>query len=67
MAQSLAQELLAGIPDSEKNSELRKLNQYNKPLHDLVIGIMTQIRRDTKSRADGQAMAQRQQGGGQAA
>ncbi len=40
VAQSLAQELLSGLPESVKNSELRKLKQYNNALHDLVIGIL---------------------------
>jgi len=63
VAESLAQELL-GMPESAKDSELRKLKQYNEVLHALVRSRMEQIRRNTRSQAGNQAMAAMQGGGG---
>jgi len=62
-ADTIAQGLL-GRPEGEKDIELRKLKQGNQVLHSLVTARMDQIRRDTKSQAGNQAMAQMQQGGG---
>jgi hypothetical protein len=62
VANSMAQQLI-GMPDGVKDSQLRKLLQGNKVLHDLVTGRLNQIRRDTKSQAGNAAMAQLQQGG----
>lgn len=61
-AQQMAQELL-GLPESQKDSELRKLSQANPVLHSLVRGEMDRIRRQTRSQAGNAAMAQMQQGG----
>jgi hypothetical protein len=61
-ADGIAQGLL-GQPESVKNSELRKLKQANQGLHMMVTSRITQIRRDTKSRAGNQAMGQWQQSG----
>jgi len=63
VADQLANELL-GLPEGQKDSELRKLKQSNEVLHSLVRGRMDQIRRDTKSQAGNAAMGQMQQGGG---
>ena len=62
-AQQIAQELL-GMPEGQKDSELRKLKQANPVLHSLVRSNLDQIRRDTKSQAGNAAMGQMQQGGG---
>jgi hypothetical protein len=66
VADSMAQQLL-GMPESQKDSELRKLKTANQTLHSLVKARLEQIRRDTKSQAGNAAMAQLQQGGGQPA
>lgn len=66
VADSLAQELM-GLPESVKNSELRKLKQYNQALHSMVKARMDEIRSQTKSQAGNAAMGQMQQqaaGGG---
>ena len=60
VADSLAQELM-GLPESVKNSELRKLKQYNQALHSMVKARMDEIRNQTKSQAGNQAMGQMQQ------
>ena len=62
-AQQMAQELL-GLPEGQKDSELRKLSQANPVLHSLVKGEMDRIRQQTRSQAGNAAMAQMQQGGG---
>jgi len=62
VAESLAQELL-GLPESAKDSELRKLKQHNEVLHALVRSRMEQIRRNTRAQAGHQAMAAMQGGG----
>ncbi len=64
VATQLAQELL-GLPEGQKDSELRKLKQSNSFLHQLVRGEIDRIRQETKSQAGNAAMAQMQQGGGQ--
>jgi hypothetical protein len=64
IADSLAQGLL-GLPESVKNSELRKLKQYNQPLHSMVKERMDQIREQTRSAAGNSAVGAMQQGGGQ--
>jgi hypothetical protein len=63
VADSLAQELL-GLPESVKDSELRKLKSYNEALHSMVKARMDQIRRDTKKQVGNAAAMQGQQGGG---
>jgi hypothetical protein len=66
VADSLAQELL-GLPESIKDSELRKLKQYNQALHSMVKAQMDAKRQATKSQAGNAAMGQMQQqaqGGG---
>lgn len=63
VADSLAQELM-GLPESVKDSELRKLKQQNEVLHSLVKARMEQIRRDAKSSAGNAAVGAMQQGGG---
>ncbi len=63
VADSLAQELL-GLPESVKNSELRKLKQYNQALHSMVKSRMDQIRQDTKNAAGNAALGQQQQAAG---
>lgn len=60
VADSLAQQLLSGTPESIKDSELRKLKQAKPALHAMVRARMDQIRDDT-NRAAG-AAAQQQQG-----
>lgn len=55
IAMSLAQELLSGqVPETIKDSELRKLKQYNQPLHSMVGTAMEELRR--QARAQGGAM-----------
>jgi hypothetical protein len=66
VADSLAQELL-GLPESVKNSELRKLKQYNQALHSMVKARMEAQREQTKAQAGNAAVGQMQQqaqGGG---
>ncbi len=65
VADSLAQQLL-GLPESIKDSELRKLKQYNQALHAMVKARMDSIRQETRNAAGNAAMGQAQQGGGQA-
>jgi hypothetical protein len=62
-AEQLAQELL-GIPESIKDSELRKLKQNNATLHSITRTKLDEARQ--KMRAQGGAMLQQQlqQGGG---
>jgi len=57
-AEQLATELL-GQPEGMKDSELRKLKQYNEVLHSLVRAKMDQQRNDMKTQ--GGAMLQQQQ------
>jgi len=69
VADSLAQELM-GLPQSVKNSELRKLKQYNQALHSMVKARIDQQREDTRNQAGNAAVGQMQQqaagqGGGQ--
>lgn len=59
VADSIAQELL-GLPESAKNSELRKLKTYNQALHSLVKSRMDEQRNATRSQAGNAAMAQMQ-------
>jgi len=63
VADSLANDLL-GLPESVKDSELRKLKQYNEALHSMVKARMQQKRSDAKSSAGNAAVGQMQQGGG---
>jgi len=65
-ADQLANELL-GLPEGIKDSELRRLKQYNEPLHSLVKEKMNAMRQ--QMRTQGGAMLQQQQfgGGGMAA
>ena len=63
VAQQLAQELL-GLPETTKDSQLRKLKQFNEVLHSLVRSNMDKTRQQVKTQAGGQAM-QQMQGGGQ--
>lgn len=64
LAQQLASELL-GKPESVKDSELRKLKQYNETLHSLVRSNMDKQRQQVKTQAGGAALQQMQmQGGG---
>jgi len=65
-AQNIAQELL-GMPEGQKDSELRKLKVANPVLHSLVRSNLDQIRRDTKSQAGNQALGAMQGGGQQTA
>jgi hypothetical protein len=64
VADALAQELL-GLPESVKDSELRKLKSYNEALHSMVKARMDQIRRDTKKQVGNAAAMQGGQGGQQ--
>jgi len=61
-AESIAQQLL-GLPESQKDSELRALKQKNEVLHALVTNRLTQIRGQARSQGGQQLMAQ-QFGGG---
>lgn len=61
-ADQLAQELL-GLPEGVKDSELRKLKQYNEVLHSLVRAKMDAIRQQARTQG-GAAMMQQQFGGG---
>ena len=66
-AQNIANELL-GMPEGQKDSELRKLKTANPVLHSLVRSNLDQTRRDVKSQAGNQALGAMQgQGQGQAA
>jgi hypothetical protein len=49
-AETLANELL-GLPEGQKDSELRKLKQENEVLHSLVRSKMDQIRQETRMQA----------------
>lgn len=60
-AEQLANELL-GLPESVKDSELRKLKQFNPTLHSIVRAKMDDMRQ--KFRTQGGAMLQQQQFGG---
>ena len=61
-ASQLAQELI-GLPESVKDSELRKLKQYNPTLHSIVRAKLDEIRQ--QFRLQGGAMMQQQAAGGQ--
>jgi hypothetical protein len=50
VADSLATDLL-GMPESQKDSELRKLKMFNEPLHAMTRARMDQKRRDARSAA----------------
>lgn len=63
VAMQLAQELM-GKPESVKDSELRKLKQFNETLHSVVRANMDKIRQNTRNQAGGAALQQMQQGGG---
>lgn len=65
-AESMAQQLL-GLPESIKDSELRKLKQSNPMLHSLVRQRMDEIRRDAKTQGGAALMQQQFGGGGQQA
>lgn len=54
VADSLAQQLL-GLPESVKDSELRKLKTYNEALHSMVKARMDAIRRDARKNVGNQA------------
>ena len=56
-AQSIANELL-GLPETQKDSELRQLKDKNQVLHDLVRSEMDRIRSQAKSQGGAQLMAQ---------
>jgi hypothetical protein len=60
-AQQLAQQLL-GLPESQKDSELRALKQKNEVLHSLVRAQMDNIR--SQARSQGGAMLMSQEFGG---
>lgn len=60
-AASLAQQLL-GLPESQKDSELRMLKQKNQVLHSLVRSEIDRIRSQARSQG-GSAMMQQQFGG----
>ena len=62
-AQSLAQQLL-GLPESQKDSELRMLKQKNEVLHSLVKAQLDKIRGQARSQGGAQMMAQQFGGGG---
>jgi len=56
-AESLAQQLL-GLPESQKDSELRALKQKNPLLHDLVVAALKRIRGRYASEGKSMLMAQ---------
>ena len=56
-AQSIANELL-GLPESQKDSELRQLKDKNQVLHDLVRSEMDRIRSQARSQGGAQLMSQ---------
>lgn len=60
-AEQLANELL-GLPEGVKDSELRKLKQFNPTLHSITRAKMDEIR--SQMRTQGGAMLQQQQFGG---
>ena len=62
-AEQLATELL-GMPEGVKDSELRKLSQYNTVLHSIVKEIMTKQRRQMRMQGGAMLQQQQQQGGG---
>jgi hypothetical protein len=62
-ADALAQQLL-GLPEGQKDSELRKLKQFNPTLHALVREKMDDIRRSARMQGGAQVMAQQGMGGG---
>lgn len=62
-AESLAQQLL-GLPESQKDSELRMLKQKNEVLHALVKAQIEKIRGSARSQGGAQMMSQQFGGGG---
>jgi hypothetical protein len=60
VADSLATELM-GLPETVKDSELRKLKTSNEALHALVKARMEQMRDSTKQQAGNAAVGQQQQ------
>jgi hypothetical protein len=60
-AEQLANELL-GLPEGVKDSQLRKLKQFNPTLHSIVRAKLDEIRSQLKTQ--GGAMLQQQQFGG---
>jgi uncharacterized protein YbjQ (UPF0145 family) len=68
VASGLAQDLM-GLPESVKNSELRKLKTYNGALYSAVKQTMQDMRDKTRQQAGnaavGSAQGQQQQQGGQ--
>lgn len=62
-AQSLAQQLM-GMPESQKDSELRMLKQKNEVLHSLVRAEMDKMRSKARSQGGAQVLAQQFGGGG---
>jgi len=61
-AESIAQQLL-GMPESQKDSELRALKQKNEVLHSLVRAKMDQIRGQARSQGGNMLMSQEFGGG----
>jgi hypothetical protein len=59
-AESIAQQLL-GLPEGQKDSELRMLKQKNEVLHSLVRSRMDSIRQQARQQG-GSAMLQQQFG-----
>lgn len=62
-AQSIANQLL-GLPESQKDSELRMLKQKNEVLHSLVKAQLDKIRGQARSQGGAQLMQQQFGGGG---
>jgi len=62
-AESIAQQLL-GMPESQKDSELRMLKQKNEVLHSLVKAKIDEIRGQAKTQGGAQLLAQQFGGGG---
>ena len=62
-ADAMAQQLL-GLPEGVKDSELRKLKQFNPTLHALVREKMDDIRSSARMQGGAQVMAQQGMGGG---
>ena len=56
-AEALAQQLL-GLPEGQKDSELRKLKQFNPTLHALTREKMDDIRRDARMQGGAMLMGQ---------
>lgn len=63
-ADMLANELM-GLPETVKDSELRKLKMSNEPLHSMVRARIDAKREEFKNQGGAALMQQQQQGGGQ--